>query len=74
MLSTKLRSYPKLGAVTDPLLHIRGEKTAATMEHQLTHLERKLDDLLASAEEQADDSAAHMLSGNQKVVGEEVPS
>ena len=42
------------------------------MEHQLTNLERKLDDLLASAEEQDHDTAAYMLAGNEQVVGGEV--
>ena len=43
------------------------------MEHQLTNLERKIDDLLASAEEQKHDVAAHMLAGShEEVVGKEV--
>lgn len=43
------------------------------MEHQLTNLERKIDDLLASAEEQQHDVAAHMLAGNhEEIVGKEV--
>ena len=54
------------------LLWSRGEKTASVMEHQLTNLERKIDDLLASAEEQQHDVAAHMLAGNhEEIVGKE---
>ena len=56
------------------MLSLRGEKTATAMEQQLTNLEQKIDELLASAEKQIDDSAANMLSGNQTVVGEEVQS
>ena len=38
---------------TSELTHfIRGEKTAAVMENQLTALERKIDDLLASVDGQ----------------------
>ena len=41
------------------------------MESQLSALEQKLDDLLASAESQGNDQAAHMLSGKQEVVAED---
>ena len=52
----------------------RGEKTATAMEHQLTNLENKIDDLLASTEEQTNDSAAQMLQGETKVIEEESSS
>ena len=41
------------------------------MEHHLTNLEKKIDDLLASTEEQNNDSAAQMLHGEQRVIGED---
>ena len=38
----------------------RGEKTASVMEHQLTNLERKIDDLLASMDDADADGASHL--------------
>lgn len=44
------------------------------MEHQLTALESKIDDLLASTEEQNHDIAAQMLSGGQKSMEDSSPA
>ena len=43
------------------------------MEQSLSSLETKIDDLLESTEGQAD-VAARMLSGNQRVVGDDTTS
>lgn len=73
LLSANLFSAVPL-ALTKLNLWCRGEKTASAMENQLTQLEAKIDDLLASAEEQSQDTAAQMLSGKQDEVGDKVGS
>jgi hypothetical protein len=52
----------------------RGERTAAAMENQLTALERKIDDLLASVDEQHQQTDGSELEAtNTKLSNEEEP-
>ncbi|MCJ1276805.1 hypothetical protein MMC21_004612 [Puttea exsequens] len=43
----------------------RGERTAAAMESQLTDLERKIDDLLASVDQESETDSAANVNVNQ---------
>lgn len=56
-----------------PLRNNRGEQTASAMENQLTTLERKIDELLASAESHSKPNANNQdgaQDGNNSKVGD----